>query len=326
VPIDRSRIIPPAILELDGRLYTIGQASIDEIVERSTSYQTEKLRDMYDPPLEGDELVMAVENKYDVGYIPRDSGDIFDVVKRSRKMSKVHGAYELVTDAMREADKAGEDSFPRQWSYLAQKYILPIVDSASPDVWMDQLINDGFCINPYGVNRGRPTTTASKKAQFDDEGFEGPFIIDLPGFEGKVFESYEDAYEALGSEYMEESRGQADKYSPAISDASSGEILDELSTFIREAKKAQVKDEEFDDEEEILDSMDVEPRLYPGTKTPIEPEDKVKFNGHEGPIRGKIVEVDPSDDYLIIESKGIRYQVHCDDIEVLPSTFSKMYK
>lgn len=253
VPIDRGEVITPAVMELDGRLYTIGQSAIDEIVDRATSYKVENTRGMFDPPYDQDERIMAMENKYNMGYKPRESGNIFDTKKRGKH--DVHTSYELVTAAMDEAADNGEDTFPRQWSHLAQKYILPVIGSASPGTWMNPLINDGYCINPYGVNRGR-MTMASKKAQMDKE---DPMEEDLNG-------------------------------------------------------------------EDVLDSMDIEPRMYPSTKTPMESGDKIKFNGNDGPIRGKIVEIDPQNDYLIIESNGMRYQVHCDDIEPLPATFQKMWK
>jgi len=80
--------------------------------------------------------------------------------------------------------------------------------------------------------------------------------------------------------------------------------------------------EEFIDEE----PAPKEPRKWPGTKAPMENGDKAKFNGHDGPIRGKIVEIDEAGDTLILESKGMQYRVVVDDVEALPSTMNKMWK
>jgi hypothetical protein len=68
------------------------------------------------------------------------------------------------------------------------------------------------------------------------------------------------------------------------------------------------------------------PRTWPGTKAPMEHGDKAKFQGHGGPIRGTIVEIDEAGDTLIIESKGLQYRVVVDDVEALPSTMHKMWK
>jgi len=65
--------------------------------------------------------------------------------------------------------------------------------------------------------------------------------------------------------------------------------------------------------------------MYPNTKTPIEAGDSVKFNGLDGSIRGKIVELDPDANTMIVNAKGMEYRVTVDDIEPLPRTFKKMW-
>ena len=73
------------------------------------------------------------------------------------------------------------------------------------------------------------------------------------------------------------------------------------------------------DMEEVIEAII---RNYPGTRTPIEPEDNVKFNKGQ---RGCIVEVDAENDFLIVKSQGQEYRVKVDEVEPLPGTFKKMY-
>jgi len=65
--------------------------------------------------------------------------------------------------------------------------------------------------------------------------------------------------------------------------------------------------------------------FYEGTKTPIEMNDNVKFEGNDGPIRSQIVEIQEDNNCVIVKSKGIEYRVHVEDISPLDSTFKKMY-
>jgi len=68
-------------------------------------------------------------------------------------------------------------------------------------------------------------------------------------------------------------------------------------------------------------------RMYPGTRTPIEVNDSVKFPGSgSSNSRGMIVDIDPEKDFLIIKSRGMEYRVEVDSVEPLPSTFKKMYE
>jgi hypothetical protein len=72
--------------------------------------------------------------------------------------------------------------------------------------------------------------------------------------------------------------------------------------------------------EEVIEHM------YPGTRTPIESGDGVKFGGpKKDQMRGNIVEVNPDNATLIIKSKGMEYRVKVEEIEPMPSTFKKMY-
>ena len=74
---------------------------------------------------------------------------------------------------------------------------------------------------------------------------------------------------------------------------------------------------------------DAEPEMldwfYEGTKTPIEMNDNVKFEGNDGPIRSQIVEIQEDNNCVIVKSKGVEYRVHVEDISPLDSTFKKMY-
>jgi hypothetical protein len=86
-------------------------------------------------------------------------------------------------------------------------------------------------------------------------------------------------------------------------------------------KTAQVEDEW----QEVMDEAVDDAHIYDGTKTPCEPGDSVKFQGHEGAIRGTIVEVNKAAGNAIVKAKGYEYRVALEDIQPLNSTFKKMY-
>lgn len=91
--------------------------------------------------------------------------------KRNKPFAKKSGymppsAYPLVKEAIEKAEKDGSDTFPRAYDHILRQYILEFVSTASKDAWMIPLINDGYCLNPYGVN------TRRKRAQFLDKEIE----------------------------------------------------------------------------------------------------------------------------------------------------------
>lgn len=85
-------------------------------------------------------------------------------------------AYDVVLGDMVEAEEQGFDTFPRQYAHVEKHYILKRVHTCSKDQWFNHLLNDGFIINPYGPNRGRPGNpdVQDKKVRASKEG-EHPF-------------------------------------------------------------------------------------------------------------------------------------------------------
>jgi hypothetical protein len=147
-------VVPPSVMEIDGRMYVIAQSSINEIINRNTMYQLPQLREQYDPPMTRVEREMAVGMRNNEGWQPRrNDGNFMMCRKDSAKSTPV--AYNAVVKDMIEAEEKGEDTFPRSFMYLMRNYILNHVSTCSKDKWIIPLMNDGFCLNPYGVNRGR---------------------------------------------------------------------------------------------------------------------------------------------------------------------------
>lgn len=399
--------------------------------------------------------------------------------EKEAKNFSVPPMYKEVTEAMEEAEKNQEDTFPRMYHHLLRNYILQFVSTAEKDRWMIHLINDGYCINPNGPNRGRPGRQAKKRpfdkdAQltnygpedyavdwfsdwaeslegsrvsmldeladpnntflikeliesrveeapeiedwdyvvkscvniigrlldsdwskeadiYSDEGMtimnsvnglrryiesegldefigeidsienkveaaqteheynavvsdldylmtqvreakppkvgqqEERYIIDLPEMKGKVFDSYENAYQELTDYYWTEAEETAYKYPDIISDVGPGEIIEQLADFIKRAQQVPSDTEEPQDEmvDEFEDMSDNPVTMYPGTVTPVEIGDGVKHN-NGGPGKATIVEI-MEDGRIIIKSKGMEYRVNFDEIEPLPGTFRKMY-
>jgi hypothetical protein len=86
-------------------------------------------------------------------------------------------------------------------------------------------------------------------------------------------------------------------------------------------KTAQVEDEW----QEVMDEAVDDAHIYDGTKTPMEAGDSVKFQGHDGSIRGTVVEVNKAENSAIVKARGYEYRVALEDIQPLNSTFKKMW-
>ncbi len=89
-----------------------------------------------------------------------------------------------------------------------------------------------------------------------------------------------------------------------------------INPWARGRKRGQVED---------LDEESPAQRMYNGTSMPMEVEDNARFQGGDGPMKGKIVEIDPDNDTIIVKSKGMEYRIHCDDIEPLNSTYKNKW-
>jgi hypothetical protein len=94
-------------------------------------------------------------------------GSLMARLERHARIVKVAGGTPLgyleVVDAMLEAEEAGLDTFPRPFIHVARNYIMAHTNTASQNMWMPHLINDGFVINPLGVNRGRMRRMNSRR-------------------------------------------------------------------------------------------------------------------------------------------------------------------
>jgi len=72
VVVSRGVVVPPSTLIYDQQMKVIAQSTIDEIVQRNTSYQLPPMRRMYDPPLRGEELDRAASERNTLGWMPRE--------------------------------------------------------------------------------------------------------------------------------------------------------------------------------------------------------------------------------------------------------------
>ena len=71
VHVTAGSVVPPSTLIHNGRMRILAQSTVDEILQRNTTYELEPLRGQYDPPLEGDEIDRAVSERNQRGYQPR---------------------------------------------------------------------------------------------------------------------------------------------------------------------------------------------------------------------------------------------------------------
>jgi len=67
--------------------------------------------------------------------------------------------YELILGDMVEAEDESLDTFPKPYAHIEKNYILRRFNTCSRDAWLPHLVNDGFALNQWGPNRGRPGKT-----------------------------------------------------------------------------------------------------------------------------------------------------------------------
>jgi len=372
--------VPPSVMEVDGQLYVVAQDAFDFIIERITSYELPELRTMFEPPMTAEEREQAVALRNAMGWQPRrNDGYLMQPTEKQRlrnyttpsrtAVKSTPPGFKAVLAELEDAEKNGDDTFPRTWEYIRRNYIMNHVNTASKDAWMPHLMNKGFVINPYGpTNRGRKS--GAKEAQMSNDIFppENPEVIsalgNFVGHDHQIQQIYEDwtSGDSVDVQDLDEAVAKLEQlYQSAGSTGDLdmargiGELVQELEAMIPknpnvqaskqaqgfpedllEDPKEELKEEPMekeiemevtDEPEQMEEVIEALLKYYPGTKTPIEREDKVKFNGcgkGKGQ-RGCIVDVDADNDFLIVRSQGMEYRVKVEDVEPLPGTFKKMY-
>ena len=85
VNVTRGEVVPPSTIIYDKQMRVLGQSTVDEIVERNTSYQIPPMRGQFDPPLVGEELDRASMERNMLGWMPREVVTDGDGIRRGRK-------------------------------------------------------------------------------------------------------------------------------------------------------------------------------------------------------------------------------------------------
>jgi hypothetical protein len=180
VDIHNDEVIPPSTISIEGSVNVLSQKTLNDYLKNGTSYYLPPVRKGSDPLMDAAERNIAVANRNEVGwkevaphksnYLNRSAkkksfkASIKKSVKNSRTAKipfAVPTAYSLVMDDLKKAEKDQYDTFPRSYDYLLRNYILEHVSTASKDAWMIPLINDGYCLNPYGNNVRVKKTSSS---------------------------------------------------------------------------------------------------------------------------------------------------------------------
>lgn len=177
VHVNKGEIISPSILYVEGRKEVISQYVIDQLLDKVSFYQLPQIREQFDAPLSRQERENAASIRNDMGWRETKSEPMSYMTRRLHKRSRpvqrtrpmqrkralrpplikstgpvMNAAYKAVLDEMKTAENEGRDTFPRNYDYILRNYILNHVSVANKDQWMIPLINDGYCLNPYGVN------------------------------------------------------------------------------------------------------------------------------------------------------------------------------
>jgi hypothetical protein len=251
---------------------------------------------------------------------------------KTRKQASMPSAYELVTKDLEKAAKDGKDTFPRAFNHILRNYILEKVSTANKDQWMIPLINDGWCLNPHGVNvRSRKASQRRNSSTWDDLKVGDSVIITDKG-KNSTPESY------IGATGVVSDRDFGGIVVIELDYPISGNnIIEVFSSSVekvedrREASKSAFSSwKAFDrSAQEIEKEVDMEvsgkPKTYEDTKVPVEVDDQVEFHaGPKGEGKGNIVKIDEKSNTIIVKSMGKEYKVTVSDIEPMPETFKKM--
>jgi len=345
VSVVRSEVIPPSVLIHNGRMPIIAQSTIDAIVQRSSSYELPPVREMYSPPMNREEREMFTSIRNELGWQPRDlsgleQGAYQGLDRGSYKAGgtkeatryPVPAAYAAVIEKMEEAEEAGDDTFPRAWQHILMNYILKCVNTVDKDKWEVHLINDGWAINPWARPRrkGHVREDRENDEAYDNMGWE---LLEKLRDEFENYEymfSKEDLMEL--TELFEDALAEVELDDSSAAMVTFDEIKRKMDKAIPESpKRGQVEDLEDPLDEGLVDDLDEEEveeimqRMYNGTSLPMEINDNARFPGGDGQMHGKIVEINPDNDTIIIKSKGTEYRIHCDEIEPLNSTYKNKY-
>ncbi len=85
VHVSAGSVLPPSVVLHQDRTKVLGQATIDAMVQRATSYELQPLRTQFQPPLQGEGIDMAVEERNTRGYTPRA---VYDQQRSVRNIAK----------------------------------------------------------------------------------------------------------------------------------------------------------------------------------------------------------------------------------------------
>jgi hypothetical protein len=92
VNVKAGMVIPPSIIMYEDRPRIIAQSTVDEIINRHTSYSLEPLRGQFSPPLSGEELDIGVSNRNELGYQPREVNMDATGVRRTNRRRRISRA------------------------------------------------------------------------------------------------------------------------------------------------------------------------------------------------------------------------------------------
>lgn len=293
----KGAIIPPSTVYFDGQEKLLTQRLVDHMIHTATSYYMEPLRENWASPLiPQEELAARIETRNERGYQPRESAGMFSVPKTSKarvRRTKAERA-KLKHSKLQERRLSKKKGVPSGWSTIVEM--------------LEKAQKDGEDTFPRDYNYLLRNYLLEVFPCVDNNHWEIALIN-----AGWALNPYGN------------NRGRvtvASKKAQALDDF---ELELELA-----GKPVEVSDLETEGEYDILPEVDdAEPEMvewfYDGTKTPIEINDNIKFEGHGGPIRAQIVELHTDSDAVIVKSKGMEYRVHVEDVKPLESTFKKMY-
>lgn len=324
VPVKDGEVIPPSIMTFEGRDHVIAQSSVDELINRFTQFNLPRTREMYDPPMNHDERQLAVDTRNEMGWQPQNYNS--SVFTNSRVYKK--SAHNLVMEMVTNHPEIDNTIFYSKKGSVAtdlvnQTWFLDIVNAVEEKHGLVDSKKVAEHVEDFIASEQRKSALRTPPPQY------GLVVELMEEAEEEGKDTFPRPYQHLLFEYILQVVDVAEVDTWMTHLVNDGYCISPTPYANIKRKKAQMIDMDIEEEKEF-DLIDEDPpmenpkRLYNNTKTPIDLEDAIKFNGHGGPIHAVITEMNEEEDFIIVKSKGLEYRVHVDDIEPLPRTFKKM--
>jgi hypothetical protein len=88
VTIKGGKVVPPSVINFQGKDFVLAQSTVNAIVQRASSYELMPVRNMFDPPQTRDERATVSKTRNEIGYQPREGIGPVSICRRQYKKAQ----------------------------------------------------------------------------------------------------------------------------------------------------------------------------------------------------------------------------------------------